>query len=60
MSWHELDARIEKFQSDRKNHATTINVLAVALYRVFSRPANDDGTCTHTHTHTLMGCMSCK
>ena len=35
---------VAAFQSDRRAHASTVNVLAYALYRVFSRPASDDGT----------------
>jgi squalene monooxygenase len=37
-------AAIAKFQEERAHHASTINILANALYRVFSKPTNDDGT----------------
>jgi squalene monooxygenase len=39
----QIDAAIAAFQSRRGVHAATINVLANALYRVFSKPASDDG-----------------
>lgn len=39
-----LDDALARFQAARGLHAATINILAVALYRVFSRPASDDGT----------------
>lgn len=35
---------VKAFQKDRAAHASTVNVLAYALYRVFSRPAADDGS----------------
>jgi squalene monooxygenase len=44
VSWNEINRRISLFQEARKSHATTINVLSFALYRVFSKPASDNGT----------------
>ena len=41
---HGLGAAIAAFQRDRAAHASTVNVLAHALYRVFSKPEQDDGT----------------
>lgn len=36
---------VQKFYNERSRHASTINILANALYRVFSRPENDaDGS----------------
>jgi squalene monooxygenase len=40
----ELQARLAAFAARRASHASTINILANALHRVFSRPAADDGT----------------
>lgn len=37
----DLAAAIAAFQTQRGNHASTINILANALYRVFTRPASD-------------------
>jgi hypothetical protein len=39
-----VDAAVRLFHERRGLHASTINVLANALHRVFSRPASDDGT----------------
>lgn len=39
-----LQARLGNFARRRAAHASTINILANALHRVFSRPAADDGT----------------
>jgi squalene monooxygenase len=42
--WSELDDAIARFQARRSSHAATINVLANALHRVFTKPAGDNGT----------------
>lgn len=39
-----MQAAVARFQETRANHAATINILANALYRVFTKPENDDGT----------------
>lgn len=39
-----VDRAIEGFRHKRQAHAATINVLANALHRVFTAPAQDDGT----------------
>ncbi len=39
-----LEAAVAAFYARRGTHASTINILANALYRVFSCPPNDDGT----------------
>lgn len=36
-----LETAIATFQARRSAHASTINILAIALYRVFCKPAND-------------------
>lgn len=40
----QVDGRLRSFRKARKAHAGMVNTLAYALYRVFSRPADDDGT----------------
>jgi squalene monooxygenase len=39
-----LERAIAKFYEGRGRHASTINILANALHRVFTKPQNDDGT----------------
>ncbi len=39
-----LNAAIAAFSANRHRHASTINVLANALHRVFTKPVSDDGT----------------
>ena len=39
-----LDDALAKFRQVRQGHAVTVNVLANALHRVFTRPDHDDGT----------------
>jgi squalene monooxygenase len=43
-SWNEVEARVAEFRSVRTLHASTINILSIALYRVFSCPPTDNGT----------------
>lgn len=43
-SSEDLQEAINRFQTARSSHSSTINILANALYRVFSKPASDDGT----------------
>lgn len=38
-----VDEAIDLFHHVRKGHAATVNILANALYRVFSSPLEDDG-----------------
>ena len=40
----DIAAAIARFSTERTAHAATINVLANALHRVFTKPPDDDGT----------------
>lgn len=44
VSWSRLESNIAAMQAKRQQHAATINVLACALHRVFTKPVSDDGT----------------
>lgn len=39
----ELQECMDAFQAQRSSHASTINILANALHRVFTKPNDDDG-----------------
>lgn len=53
---NELSAAIGAFQTQRGNHASTINILANALYRVFTRPASDASGALRFAQNRCAGC----